>query len=93
MFFLIEYNRRKGEVVSMRRFPDAEWSRAADAQFALEKSVMQRGIDHEVVLLQSASEETLRRTNMRYFCSLEEIQAKLHGEIERRFRNLRRADN
>jgi hypothetical protein len=26
----------------MRRFADAEWSRAVDAQFALEKSVMQR---------------------------------------------------
>jgi hypothetical protein len=84
MFFLIEYNRRKGEVVSMRRFADAEWSRAVDAQFALEKSVMQRGIDHEVVLLRSESEETLRRAYMRYFCSLEEIAAALFGEIERR---------
>lgn len=93
MFFLIEYNRRRGKVATMRRFPDAEWSRAADALFALEKSVMRQGIDHEVVLLQAASEETLRRTHMRYFCSLEEIQAKLDGEIERRFRNLRRADN
>lgn len=43
---------------------------------------------HEAVLLQSASEDTLRRTHIRYFCSLEEIEAALFGEIERRLANL-----
>jgi len=68
MFILIEYNRRKGEVVSMRRFADAEWACAMDAQFTLEKSVMQRGIDHEVV--QNCG---LRIAD----CGMEEIEADL----------------
>lgn len=77
MFILIEYNRRKGEVVSMRRFADAEWSCGVDAQFALEKSVMQRGIDHEVVQSCGLRIAEWKRLSRIWF-----------GEIERTFESL-----
>ncbi|MCC6696845.1 MAG: hypothetical protein IT365_14535 [Candidatus Hydrogenedentes bacterium] len=93
MVFLIEYNRPEGRVVSMQRFEDAELSCAYDAQLELELALLHRGIAHEVVILQAASEEQLRRMNMRYFCSPEEIGEALFGEIGRRLACLRRIEN
>ncbi|MCC6487554.1 MAG: hypothetical protein IT364_08630 [Candidatus Hydrogenedentes bacterium] len=70
--------------MSMRQFEETELSRTYGAQLAL----LRRGIGHEVVILKSASEEQLRRMNMRYFCNLEEIEESLLGEIGLRLANL-----
>jgi hypothetical protein len=70
MIFLIEYDRARGHVVQQIAFSDERLSDAENARLALELSLNQRRIDHEVVLLQAASEEALRKTHRRYFESM-----------------------
>ncbi len=48
MLFLIEYNREKGTIVSLSRFPQSESSAANHARLELEIALNQRGIVHEV---------------------------------------------
>jgi hypothetical protein len=71
MIFLIEYDRSKGRIVSMRTFGDVRV--ASDARLILELDLRRRGEDHEVVLLDAEDEQALRRTHGRYFESLSEI--------------------
>jgi len=70
MIFLIEYNRREGRAVTFRRFENAERQEAADRRLEIELDLNRRGIDHEVVLLDAASEDALRLTHQRYFLRL-----------------------
>ena len=67
MIFLIEYNRPQGRIVTFKRFQDSERLKAQNARLDLELDLNRRGVDHEVVLLEAASEEALRRTHRRYF--------------------------
>ena len=63
MIFLIEYDRRQGRLVTpMKRFDGLEWEKAANERPEIELVLSRRGVDHEVVLLESQSEEALRRT-------------------------------
>jgi hypothetical protein len=67
MLFLVEYDRTRGEITSFRRFDDADRKEAEDRRLELELDLSHQGIEHEVVLLEAASEEALRRTHRRYF--------------------------
>ena len=67
MIFLIEYDRPTGRIVSGRDFSDAEQADAEKARLDLELDLRRKGIVREVVLLQAANEEALRRTHRRYF--------------------------
>ncbi len=67
MIFLIEYDRRRGRIISFKRFVDSDRQTAADARLRMELDLNKRGTDHEVVLLEASSEEALRRTHRRYF--------------------------
>lgn len=67
MIFLIEYNRPKGRIVTFQRFQDSERLKAANSRLDLELDLNRRGVAHEVVLLEAASEVALRRTHRRYF--------------------------
>lgn len=67
MIFLIEYNRSEGRMVTFVTFTDSARARAQDQRLALEIELNQKGIDHEVVLLEATSEDALRRTHRRYF--------------------------
>ncbi len=73
MIFLIEYNRPEGRIVTFQRFQDSERLKAQNARLELELDLNRRGINHEVVLLQAASEKALRRTHRRYFETLRQI--------------------
>ena len=73
MIFLIEYNRPQGRIVTFKRFQDSERLKAQNARLDLELDLNRRGVDHEVVLLEAASEEALRRTHRRYFETLRQI--------------------
>ena len=73
MIFLIEYNRPEGRIVTFQRFQDSERLKAQDTRLDLELDLNRRGVDHEVVLLEAASEEALRRTHRRYFETLRQI--------------------
>ncbi|MBI3000448.1 MAG: hypothetical protein HYY46_18640 [Deltaproteobacteria bacterium] len=73
MIFLIEYNRPEGRLVTFKRFQDSERRKAQNARLDLELRLNRRGVDREVVLLEAASEEALRRTHRRYFETLCQI--------------------
>ena len=73
MIFLIEYNRPEGRLVTFKKFKDSERLKAQDARLDLELDLNRQGINHEVVLLEAASEEALRRTHGRYFKTLRQI--------------------
>jgi hypothetical protein len=67
VIFLIEYDRRRGQIISFETFADSEREKAADARLKIELDLNKRGADHEVVLLEASSEGALRRTHRRYF--------------------------
>lgn len=73
MIFLIEYDRTRGEIVTFRAFDDAERQTAEDARLELELDLNRLGTEREVVILEAATEEALRRTHRRYFENLSEL--------------------
>ena len=73
MIFLIEYNRSEGRIVTFRDFDDSQRREAEDSRLGIELDLNRKGIDHEVVLLDAASEDALRRTHRRYFEDLRQI--------------------
>ncbi|CBE69120.1 MAG: hypothetical protein F9K13_06850 [Candidatus Methylomirabilis oxygeniifera] len=73
MIFLIEYNRGEGRIVNFRAFEDSERRNAEDSRLEIELNLNRAGVDHEVVLLEAASEEALRRTHRRYFEDLKQL--------------------
>ena len=73
MIFLIEYNRRRGEIVTIRTFDNSEKQKAEEQLLQLELELNRRGVSHEIVLLDAVSEKAVRRTHRRYFESLSEL--------------------
>ena len=71
MLFLIEYNRNEGRIASIKSFKDSERTHAQDSLLELELNL--KGMQREVVLLEAASEEAVRRTHRRYFETLAEL--------------------
>ena len=70
MLYLIEYDRSRGEIVSLRSFRNADRTAAQEARLTLELALNRQGIEREVVLLEARSEDALRRTHRRYFETL-----------------------
>jgi hypothetical protein len=79
MLFLIEYDRDKGKIVTMRPFPDSDREKAENCRLQLEVDLNQKGLAHEVVLLQASSEEALRQTHRRYFADIAELARSTAG--------------
>lgn len=73
MLFLIEYDRDQGRIVTIKSFGDPEREAAEDARLELELNLNLKGVENEVVLLDAASEDALRRTHRRYFEDLAEL--------------------
>jgi len=73
MIFLIEYNRKEGQIVSFETFNDSERHDAENSRLETELKLNRLGIEHEVILLEAATEAALRRTHRRYFESLSEL--------------------
>lgn len=67
MIFLIEYDRPSGQIVTKRVFQDTERLQAENSRLKIELELDRKGVDHEVILLEAASEDDLRRTHRRYF--------------------------
>lgn len=80
MIFLIEYNRPEGQLVTFQKFQDSERIKAQNARLDLELDLNRRGVNREIVLLEAASENALRRTHRRYFETLHQI---VESTIER----------
>ena len=75
MIFLIEYDRVRGRLVKIKPFSDSDRETAEESRLKLEIELNSKGIEHEVVLLEAASEEAVRRTHRRYFETLAELIA------------------
>ena len=73
MIFLIEYNRRRGQIVNFEMFDDTDRQKAEEARFEMEIKLNRVGIEHEVILLEAETEEALRRTHRRYFEDLTQL--------------------
>lgn len=73
MIFLIEYDRNRGEIVTFNTFDDSERQNAENARLELELELNRLSTEREVVLLEAATEEALRRTHRRYFENLAEL--------------------
>ena len=73
MIFLIEYNRSEGHIVTFRDFDDSQRREAEDSRLEIELDLNRKGVQHEVVLLEAASQDELRRTHRRYFEDLRQI--------------------
>ena len=73
MIFLIEYNRHQGRVVTLRTFDKLEQRKAEEERLEMELDLNRRGIVHEVVLFEAATEAALRRTHRRYFEDLADL--------------------
>lgn len=79
MFFLIEYDRERGKIVSLRDFDDASAEAAGVARLTLEMTLAATGVQREVVLLEAADLESLKLTHNRYFAALSELAVGLRG--------------
>jgi hypothetical protein len=75
MIYLIQYDREKGTLVSVQEFADSEAAHVAEERLALEVSLARQGVAREVVVLEAASVEALKRTHQRYFARLDELAA------------------
>lgn len=81
MLFLIEYDRERGEVVSLERFEDSERDKADDVRLEKELELNCRGVMREVVLLEAATEDAIRLTHRRYFKSISELSERLSEQF------------
>ena len=82
MFYLIEYNRPEGRLVTFKAFTESERSKAEELRFAIELDLHRKKIDHEVVLLQAESEAAIRRTHGRYFYDLRQLLERFREAIK-----------
>ncbi|MDQ1639861.1 MAG: hypothetical protein QOF62_3200 [Pyrinomonadaceae bacterium] len=73
MIFLIEYDRKQGRLVTFESFSDSDRKNAEESRLRLELDLNLKGIDNEVVLLEAATEEAVRRSHRRYFETLSEL--------------------
>ncbi len=69
MLFLIEYDRLRGEIVSMTAHTDDCRPQVDEARLQAELRLRREAIRREVVVLEAANEGALRRTHARYFKS------------------------
>lgn len=73
MLFLIEYDRNSGQIITFETFNDSERQRAEDSRLEMELGLNRLGVEREVILLDAATEDDLRRTHRRYFEDLAEL--------------------
>ncbi len=84
MLFLIEYDRGRAELVSIRAFSDSQRTLAENARIDLEIVLNREGVEREIVLLEAANREGLLRTHGRYFKALETLAGRVPQLLEGR---------
>ena len=73
MIFLLDYDRARGQLVSLTAYPDGQLNAAEDARLQLELTLNRARTTREIVLLEASDEEALRRTHRRYFEDLSQL--------------------
>lgn len=75
MIFLIEYDRKAGQLLALEAFEPSAQADAEEKRLEIELENLKNKIIYEVVLLEAPSESELRRTHRRYFENLEQLAA------------------
>lgn len=75
MIFLIHYDPRRGEVLSIKEFEDRQVESAESERLALEIAELGSMQCNEVIVLQAADKAALLTTHSRYFKTIEQIQS------------------
>lgn len=70
MIFLIEYDRSRGELVSIQSFEDADRDSAENERLRREITLHKTRVEREIVLIQAATEGALKETHRRYFADI-----------------------
>ena len=73
MIFLLEYDRKSGKLCTFKQFSDADRVEAQRERLAIELALKRSQEPREVVLLEAADEDTVRRTHKRYFQTTGEL--------------------
>jgi hypothetical protein len=73
MIFLLQYDRKQGTLRKLKPFPFAERAKAQRERLDIELSLHKARVPDEVVLLEAADEQTLKRTHQRYFKTTREL--------------------
>jgi len=73
MIYLIQYDRKRGIIREQRPFHTRDRAFAERERLAIELEFRRSAVPYEVVLLEAADEETLKRVHQRYFKSPSEI--------------------
>lgn len=73
MYFLIAYDRERGTLVQITQFEESEFEKASNARLKLEQDQVRLGSVREIVLLEAATDDALRRTHRRYFAGVAEL--------------------
>lgn len=69
MLFLIEYDRSRGEIVSMTTYADELREHVHEVRLQMELRLRREAAKREVVIMEAANEDALRKTHARYFKS------------------------
>jgi hypothetical protein len=67
MWFLLNYDRQQGLIVTLTTFSDLQREQADEARLNLEVELSNENVEREIVLLEAEDEAALRKTHRRYF--------------------------
>ena len=67
MYFLVNYDRQSGQLISVRTFAPDSREHADVARLELEVTLNAQGVEREVVILEAEDEASLRVNYRRYF--------------------------
>lgn len=73
MIFLVDYDRATASLIELIPYADPLRGEAERARLSLEINYLEHGVSREIVLLEAATEQDLRRTHRRYFEGLEQL--------------------
>jgi hypothetical protein len=73
MIYLVQYDRKQGKILDKKAFPSTDRAFAQRERLTIELEFRKSGMPYEVVLLEAADEEILKRIHQRYFKSASEI--------------------
>ena len=83
MLFLIEYDRLRGEIVSMSTHADDQREQVDEVRLQMELLQRREPAKREVVVLEAANEGALRKTHARYFKSAQALVPSAPGITKR----------
>ena len=81
-FFVLIYDRDRQEILDLQRFDPSDRAGAEELRLKAQRRALDEHLDHEIVLFQAASEESLRRTHGSYFLTERELLERMQQAVE-----------